>query len=47
MVRMTFTFPDYTKLQSQAYHSGARISNNSWGNQDNFGGQYDCHRAKL
>ena len=26
-----FTDPNYTTLQSQAYHDGARISNNSWG----------------
>jgi PKD repeat protein len=26
-----FTHPDYVSLQSQAYDSGARISNNSWG----------------
>jgi PKD repeat protein len=26
-----FTFPNYTALHSQAYHDGARISNNSWG----------------
>jgi PKD repeat protein len=27
----TFTFPNYASLQSQAYHDGARVSNNSWG----------------
>jgi Subtilase family len=26
-----FTYPDYNNLQSAAYQSGARISNNSWG----------------
>jgi hypothetical protein len=26
-----FTFPDFTDLQSRAYHDGARVSNNSWG----------------
>ncbi len=26
-----FTNPNYSDLQSRAYHSGARISNNSWG----------------
>jgi uncharacterized repeat protein (TIGR01451 family) len=26
-----FTFPVYNNLHSQAYHDGARISNNSWG----------------
>ena len=26
-----FTNPDYPNLQSEAYHDGARISNNSWG----------------
>ncbi|HZL42290.1 MAG TPA: S8 family serine peptidase, partial [Verrucomicrobiae bacterium] len=26
-----FTYPDYPTLQSDAYNSGARISNNSWG----------------
>jgi hypothetical protein len=34
-----FTFPDYTSLQSRAYHDGARISNNSWG--ANVAGDYD------
>ncbi|HWH69068.1 MAG TPA: S8 family serine peptidase, partial [Candidatus Sulfotelmatobacter sp.] len=26
-----FTFPNYDNLQSRAYQSGARVSNNSWG----------------
>jgi hypothetical protein len=33
-----FTSPDYPTLQSAAYRSGARISNNSWGGSD---GVYD------
>jgi hypothetical protein len=28
-----FTLPNYTTLQSQAYNDGARVSNNSWGDQ--------------
>ncbi len=28
----SFTSPNYASLQSQAYHDGARVSNNSWGN---------------
>ena len=35
----SFTFPDYTTLQSQAYQDGARVSNNSWGS--NAAGDYD------
>jgi PKD repeat protein len=35
----SFTFPNYTTLASQAYHDGARISNNSWG--ANTAGGYD------
>jgi hypothetical protein len=35
----TFTFPDYTALQSRAYNNGARVSNNSWG--ANTAGAYD------
>jgi subtilisin-like proprotein convertase family protein len=35
----TFTSPNYANLQSQAYHDGARISNNSWG--ANTAGAYD------
>jgi PKD repeat protein len=27
----TFTFPNFTSLQSQAYRDGARVSGNSWG----------------
>jgi hypothetical protein len=27
----TYTFPNFTTLQSQAYKDGARVSNNSWG----------------
>jgi PKD repeat protein len=27
----TFTFPNFTTLQSQAYRDGARVSGNSWG----------------
>ncbi len=30
-----FTSPDYPTLASQAYQDGARISNNSWGENDN------------
>ena len=29
-----FTNPDYADLMSEAYHDGARISNNSWGSTD-------------
>ena len=36
----TFTSPDYNTLESDAYQSGARISNNSWGS-DKSGGMYD------
>jgi hypothetical protein len=36
----TFTYPNYTNLQTQAYNSGARISNNSWG-EPGMGGAYD------
>ncbi len=28
---VNFTNPNYANLQSEAYHNGARISNNSWG----------------
>jgi hypothetical protein len=31
----TFTSPNYSTLQSQAYASGARISSNSWGGNSN------------
>jgi hypothetical protein len=34
-----FTFPNFANLQSKAYHSGARVSNNSWG--ANTGGGYN------
>jgi hypothetical protein len=43
----SFTFPNFANLQSQAYHDGARVSNNSWG-ADVFGAynaecqQYDA-----
>jgi hypothetical protein len=36
----TFTNPNFTNLQTQAYAKGARISNNSWGS--NVSGQYDA-----
>jgi hypothetical protein len=32
-----WTNPDFTQLEAQAYHSGARISNNSWGYSDSAG----------
>ncbi len=32
-----FTSPNYPNLQSQAYNSGARISNNSWGDTGSAG----------
>jgi hypothetical protein len=32
-----WTYPDFTQLESQAYQSGARISNNSWGYNDSDG----------
>ncbi len=35
----SFTSPSYNDLQARAYHSGARISNNSWGSTGN--GAYD------
>lgn len=35
-----FTSPNYTTLQSQAYHNGARISNNSWGASGEAAGLY-------
>jgi len=35
----SFTDPNYTTLQTQAYNSGARISSNSWGSDN--GGAYD------
>jgi len=31
----SFTYPNYTEVQSRAYHDGARISNNSWGDPTN------------
>ncbi len=31
---INFTNPDFPTLASQAYHDGARISNNSWGEDD-------------
>jgi hypothetical protein len=34
-----YTYPDYTTLASDAYQSGARVSNNSWGSD--VGGDYD------
>lgn len=34
-----FTFPDYNNLLADAYQSGARLSNNSWGGS--AGGAYD------
>lgn len=34
-----FTFPDYTNLEADAYASGARINNNSWGSASS--GAYD------
>jgi len=34
-----WTYPNYTNLQTQAYSSGARISNNSWG--ESGPGAYD------
>jgi len=33
-----FTSPNYTTLQSTAYHNGVRISNNSWGGEGPDGG---------
>src|SRR6202034_2088769 len=33
----TFNNPNFNTIQSSAYHSGARISNNSWGSTGNFG----------
>ncbi|HEX3800988.1 MAG TPA: S8 family serine peptidase [Verrucomicrobiae bacterium] len=35
-----FYFPNYNNLQSEAYHDGVRISNNSWGGR-NSEGVYD------
>ncbi|MGD0615189.1 MAG: S8 family serine peptidase [Verrucomicrobiota bacterium] len=35
----TFTSPDYTTLETQAYDSGARVCNNSWGATN--GASYD------
>jgi len=35
-----YTYPDFTEIQSRAYQSGARISNNSW-NFSASGGRYD------
>jgi hypothetical protein len=35
-----WTYPNFNNLQSEAYQSGARISNNSWGVQN--GGLYDA-----
>jgi hypothetical protein len=32
---MSFTFPNYENLQSEAYRDGARISSNSWGSASN------------
>ena len=29
-----YYFPNYDNLQSEAYHDGARLSNNSWGSHD-------------
>src|SRR4029077_7255663 len=37
----SFTSPDFNNLQSEAYQSGARISNNSWGGIGN--GLYDAY----
>ena len=36
------TNPDTTTLLSTAYRDGARISNNSWGNDSSSDGQYDA-----
>ena len=36
----SFTFPNFTTLQSRAYQDGARISNNSWGG--GAAGAYDA-----
>jgi Subtilase family/HYR domain len=42
----TFTSPNVTNLEAQAYNDGARISSNSWGNSSNtygtFGQSYDA-----
>jgi hypothetical protein len=32
-----WTSPDFTQLESQAYESGARIDNDSWGYSDSYG----------
>jgi hypothetical protein len=37
----SYTSPNFTTLQTQAYNSGARISNNSWGS--NVNGAYDAN----
>jgi len=36
-IPMTFNYPNYKKLQADAYHGGARISNNSWGSSHSAG----------
>lgn len=41
----SFTFPDFNNLQSEAYQSGARISNNSWGGSGN--GLYDAYAQNF
>jgi hypothetical protein len=41
----SFTFPDFNNLQSEAYQSGARISNNSWGGLGN--GLYDAYAQNF
>jgi subtilase family protein/HYR domain-containing protein len=42
----TFTNPNVTNLEAQAYNDGSRISSNSWGNSSNtygvFGQSYDA-----
>lgn len=40
-----FTYPDLNNLQSEAYQSGARISNNSWGSGGN--GIYDAYAQNF
>ncbi|HWD19585.1 MAG TPA: S8 family serine peptidase [Verrucomicrobiae bacterium] len=42
----TWTFPDLGALQSQAYQDGARVSNNSWGDDGHRGG-YDIESQEL
>lgn len=40
-----FTYPDFNNLQSEAYQSGARISNNSWGSGGS--GAYDAYAQNF